>query len=223
MARGIADALAHSPEMSRRFAYADRRSIRAGILDVAQRTRVGSAGSQGLKKYFVLMDRPLVGVNSDVILYVKQEVPSPAERGGLIAKDGRDPGERCAHDMDELCRPRPVFNSWCRIGSESYWVTIREPWTNELDPQDITTEKDLEAAARIWAVASGATHQHPKESAASDRRAGAKLAGQLVQLSDDYLRQLESDLKALRQDTRVAEMVRTAERRIGEIKLAPAP
>jgi hypothetical protein len=158
-----------------------------------------------------------------VVLYVKQEIPSPAERTGIIGKDPRDPGQRCAEDMDELCRPRPVFNSWCRLGDQSYWVTIREPWTNELDPEDIKNVKELEAAARIWAVASGATHQHPRQSAAIDRRVNAKLAGQLVQLSDDYLRQLDSDLKALRADQRVTEMVRAAERKIGETKLAPGP
>jgi uncharacterized protein (DUF2252 family) len=221
MARGIAQALVNSPEMAKRFTYADEQSIRAGILDVAQRTRIGSAGSQGLTKYFVLMFRPLVGVESNVVLYVKQEIPSPAERTGIIPKDARDPGQRCAEDMDELCRPRPVFNSWCRIGDQSYWVTIREPWTNELDPEDIKNVKELEAAARIWAVASGATHQHPRQSAAIDRRVNAKLAGQLVQLSDDYLRQLDSDLKALRADKRVAEMVRTAERKIAETRLGP--
>jgi uncharacterized protein (DUF2252 family) len=221
MARGLAQALAHSPDMAKRFTYADEHAIRAGILDVAQRTHVGSAGSQGLTKYFVLMFRPLVGVESNVVLYVKQEVPSPAERVGMIPKDPRDPGQRCAEDMDELCRPRPVFNSWCRIGDQSYWVTIREPWTNELDPADITTSKDLQAAARIWSVASGATHQHPRESAAIDRRVNAKLAGQLVQLSDDYLRQLDSDLKSLRGDKRVTDMVRAAERRISETKIPP--
>jgi uncharacterized protein (DUF2252 family) len=219
MARGIAQALAHSPDMAKRFNYADERAIRAGILDVALRTHVGSAGSQGLTKYFVLMFRPLVGVESNVVLYVKQEVPSPAERVGMIPKDPRDPGQRCAEDMDELCRPRPVFNSWCRIGDQSYWVTIREPWTNELDPEDIKNVKELEAAARIWAVASGATHQHPRQSAAIDRRVNAKLAGQLVQLSDDYLRQLDADLKALRADKRVQEMVRSADQRISETRI----
>jgi uncharacterized protein (DUF2252 family) len=223
MARGLAEALEHSPGMSQRFAYADEKSIRAGILDVALRTRVGSAGSQGLKKYFVLMRKPLVGVPSDVIVYVKQEVPSAAERVGMIAKDSRDPGQRCANDMDELCRPRPVFNSWCRMGDESYWVTIREPWTNELDPEDINDLKTLEAAARIWSVASGATHRRPREVTAIRQRAGGMLSGELLELSDAYLGQLTLDLSALREDARVAEMVRTAEQRINSAQVPPAP
>lgn len=218
MARGIAQCLEHSPEMAGRFAYRDVESIREGIIDIALRTRVGSAGSQGLKKYFVLMRRPLEGVQSDVILYVKQEVPSAAERVGLIKLDGREAGERCAMDMAELCRPRPVFNSWCRLGEESYWVTIREPWTNELDPDEIKDMKAVEAAARIWAVASGATHQDRALAAVIDRRIGPELARRLLARSDAYLEQLSADLGALRRDPRVAELVKDAQERIDDAR-----
>jgi uncharacterized protein (DUF2252 family) len=211
---GIAQAVARSPEAAKLFRLRTRDDFRGAVDDAALRTRVGSAGSQGLRKYFVLLDHPLADADHDVIVYLKQQIPSAAERAGLVPRDERDPGQRCAEDVAALSRPRPFFNGWCRIGRESYWVTLREPWTEELSPQDVEDFDDLLRAARVWAVAAGASHFAPGQADAIAARCDAKLAEDLRRLSGEFLKQLDADYKRLKSDPRVHDLVRQADRAI---------
>jgi len=153
----------------------------------------------------------LVGVDSDVIIYLKQQIPSAPERAGLVPADERDPARRCAEDVERLSRPAPFFNGWCRIGEESYWVSLREPWTNELDPQDVETFDDLLWAARVWAVAAGASHHERGEAGRIAARSTDELARELARLSDDFLKRLDADYRKLVADPRVAELVARAD------------
>jgi hypothetical protein len=223
LAAGIAEAVGRSPTSAALFRLRNAGEFRAAMKDAVQRTRLGSAGSQGLKKYFVLLDRPLAGVDHDVIVYVKQEIPSAAERAGFIRPDERDPGRRCAEDAVELTDPHPFFSGWCRVGGESYWVSLREPWTDELDGADVRTAEDLAAAARAWATAAGASHRGSGEAAVIESRQRPELNEQLRRLSDEYLAQLQETYQALVADPRTAEMVARAERLIDEKQDAAPP
>jgi uncharacterized protein (DUF2252 family) len=207
---GIAEAALRTPESARLFRLKTPEAFRHALADAALRTRVGSAGSQGLRKYFVLLERPLEGVDHDVIVYLKQQIPSAAERAGLVPADGRDPARRSAEDVDRLTRPRPFFNGWCRVGRESYWVTLREPWTAELDPQDVKDFDDLLWAARVWAIAAGGSHFEPGQAEVIAGRCDEPLGKRLRNLSDEYLRQLKHDHHALKSDPRAQALARQA-------------
>jgi len=210
MANGIAQAIARSPQMVHIFNYHTAAEIRAHVKDCAQRTRLGSAGSQGLKKYFVLLDKPLAGVDHDAILYIKQQVPTAAERAGIIPRDGRSPGQRCAEDLDLLSHPLPFLNGWFTMGNESYWVTLREPWTDELESDDIKDLAGLRHMAKLWATAAGASHRVSGEGEMIRKHIGPELSNDLRRLSNAYLLKLTADYEDFRSDPRCAPLIAEA-------------
>jgi uncharacterized protein (DUF2252 family) len=223
LAAGIAEAVGRSEASAALFRLRTAAEFRAAVRDAVLRTRVGSAGSQGLKKYFVLLERPLAGVDHDVIVYVKQQIPSAPERAGLVPPDPRDPGRRCAEDVAELTDPKPFFNGWCRIGDESYWVSLREPWTDELEGADVHSAADLAAAAHVWATAAGTSHHGAGVAEVVTARNTPELAGELVRLSGAYLRQLDGEFQQLAADPRVAKLVGVANAAIEERHEAAPP
>jgi uncharacterized protein (DUF2252 family) len=218
IATGIAQAIARSPQMVHIFNYHQAVDIRANIKDLAQRTRLGSAGSQGLKKYFVLLRRPLAGVDHDAILYVKQQVPTAAERAGIIPRDPRSPGQRCAEDLELLSHPTPFLNGWFEMGNESYWVTLREPWTDELESDEIKDLAALRHIAKLWATAAGASHRVPGEGEMIRKRVGPELSNELRQLSNAYLLKLSADYSDFKADPRCAPLIATANHALDSIK-----
>lgn len=218
MSKGIAEAIARSPQMVRIFNYHTAADIRANIKDLAQRTRLGSAGSQGLKKYFVLLRKPLAGVDHDAIIYIKQQVPTAAERSGIIPRDPRDPGQRSAEDMELLSHPPPFLNGWFQMGNESYWVTLREPWTDELDSDEVKDLAGLRQIAKLWATAAGASHRLPGEGAMIQKRIGPELSNELRRYSNAYLLKLAADYEDFRSDPRCAPLIATANETLNAIK-----
>jgi uncharacterized protein (DUF2252 family) len=224
LAEGISQAIARSPDMVRIFNYHTPAQIRKAMKDVAQRTRMGSAGSQGVKKFFVLLDRPLVGVDHDAMLYIKQEIPTAPERVGIVPPDPRTPGQRCAEDMALLSHPPPFLNGWFQMGNESYWVTLREPWTDELDSDDIKTLEDLRRVARIWALAAGTTHKQPGQAAIIKKRIGPELSNDLRRYSNAFLLKLDADFKDFKADPRCGPLIATANAAMEAIRDGkPAP
>src|SRR5213075_461106 len=215
---GISQAIARSPEMIRIFNYHRAADIRAHIKDLAQRTRFGSAGSQGLKKYFVLLKKPLVGVDHDAILYIKQQVPTAAERSGIIPLDPRTPGQRCAEDLELLSHPQPFLNGWFQMGNESYWVTLREPWTDELESDEIKDLAGLRHIAKLWATAAGASHRVPGEGEMIRKHIGPELSNELRRLSNAFLLKLTADYEDFKSDPRCPPLIATANETLREIK-----
>ncbi len=218
ISNGIAQAIARSPQMIHIFNYRTTAEIRAHVKDCALRTRLGSAGSQGLKKYFVLLDKPLAGVNHDAILYIKQQVPTAAERAGIIPRDPRTPGQRCAEDLDLLSHPQPFLNGWFQMGNESYWVTLREPWTDELESDDIKDLAALRHMAKLWATAAGASHRVAGEGEMIRKHVGPELSNELRRLSNAFLLKLTADYEDFRTDPRVPPLIATANEVLDAIK-----
>jgi len=210
-AAAIAQALEHSPEMARLFRSTRLDDLRRSIQSIAQRTRLGSSGSQGLKKYFILLDKPLNDIDSPIILYLKQEIPCAAERQNVIPRDARSSGERCADDMNHLTEPRPYFNSWCEVAGESYWVHFKEPWSDELDPADVTDFATLLQAANIWGTVAGATHREEGRFEMILPHLTLALLSQIQARTDAYLAQLHEDFAAFQADERVTKLIQQAD------------
>jgi uncharacterized protein (DUF2252 family) len=191
MARAVAQGLANDPQARALFNYADVATVRKSIKDVAMRTRLESVGSQGLKKYLVLLNRPLKGLDMDVVMYVKQEIPSAAERAGAVPRDPRSPGRRCSEDMEQLTNPEAYLNTWCDVGGESYWITFKEPWSEEIDIEEIKDYAALRAMAGVWGSVVGAMHREHGQAAAIRQRLDEGLLAVLRHRSTSYMAELD--------------------------------
>lgn len=221
LAAGIAQAIENSPEMKRLFRHHSKSEIRAAIKDAVLRTRIGSSGSQGLRKYFVLLANPLKDQDTDIILYLKEQIPAAAERSGAIPRDSRSPGRRVKEDMDHLTDPRAYLNSWCDIGTgpsaQSYWVTFKEPWSDELDPDKVKNFDDLLAHARIWATVAAATHREEGRFNTILPRLTPELTQQVRQRTDAYLAQLKQEFAEFVQDPRTEQHLQKVDAAIGRL------
>jgi uncharacterized protein (DUF2252 family) len=211
LAEGIARAIVNEPDLKNLFRYTEPEDIRSAIKDIARRTRLGSSGSQGLLKYFILLDRPLRGIDHDVIVYPKQQIPPAAERAGVVPRSSVNPAQRVKENMDRLTSPLPYINSWCRVGNESYWVSFAEPWGEELDPGNVKTIDDLLHMARIWATVAGATHREDGRFDVILPRLTPALLAQLRQRSSTFVKQLDQDFAAFRADPRVKAQLEATE------------
>jgi hypothetical protein len=160
IADAIETALTKTPDGADLFKTAG--VSKKSVLDVARRTQLESAGSEGLHKYLVLLANKS-GSGKRLILYLKQQIPTSAERVGIIPTDSRPPGQRAAEDAHDLSRPPGYFNSWCSLGGGSYRLTIKEPWSETLDGKDVDTFEDLKHFARIWGTVAGSLHRQGGE------------------------------------------------------------
>ena len=184
IAAALADAIAADASLAEKFRLHDRESLRAAILDIAWRTRVGSSGSQGLGKLFVLMDSPLKDRSGPTLIYLKQTIPSAAERAGVIPRSSYLPSARLLAHARALQSPDAFLGGWCMVEDASYWISLREPWSDELDADDVRTFDDLLAAARIWGTVAGSAHA---AAGCPDVSRDSRLGEQLVGRSRAYM------------------------------------
>jgi uncharacterized protein (DUF2252 family) len=159
IANGLAASIENSHELRSALRPSTVSDVRAAIKDVALRTRVGSSGSQGLKKYLVPMSKPLNGFDGDAILYLKQQIPAAPERAGAVARDLRTPGKRCVEDMSRVLDPRPWVCAAIEFNGESYWLSVFEPWGDELDPDEVKDLAEMRRFARLCGTALGTAHR----------------------------------------------------------------
>jgi uncharacterized protein (DUF2252 family) len=186
------------------------------LLDVARRTQLESAGSEGLAKYLVLLSTQNVPGHR-VILYLKQQIPSSAERVGLIPKDPRPPGQRASQDMQDLCNPPVAFNGWCDFNGASYRLSLKEPWSEALPPP--SDFKDLVHLAKIWGTVAGALHrQGPDVVRNVSQRLTADLDMKLRVLGIDYAARVTDDFRAFTHDPRTRARIKQAETALKELK-----
>jgi uncharacterized protein (DUF2252 family) len=213
-AAALAQAVANAPATRDRLTFADAAGARAKIRGVVQRTRVGSSGSQGLRKYLILMDAPLREQEGPAFLYLKEQVPAAAERAGIISRDPRPAGRRLSEDTAALTDPDPMLNSWCEMEGRSYALLIREPWSEELSPKKLKRFEVLLRHARLWATVAGTAHRHAAGPDAPTFAAPTELASDLSARADVYFRQLASDYAEFHADPRAVRDAATATRAI---------
>lgn len=126
------------------------------ILHAVQRTRVGSSGSQGLFKILVLVRS---ADQVERIIYFKQQIPSAAERVGLIAPLATTPSVRSADHTRSLTDPDPLLALPCEVLDRSFVVNLYEPWSDELDHEELKTYEQLLESAQLWSNITGRAHQ----------------------------------------------------------------
>ncbi len=213
-ARAITDAIKNDDRLQKLMPEADAKSIRKSIKDIVRRTRLGSSGSQGLDKYFVLLEKPLAGVDHDIILYLKQEIPTAAERSGIIPPDPRSPGQRCSQDMDKMTDPRAFINSWTEMEGKSYWVHFKEPWSDEIEFDTVKTFDELISMAHIWGTVTGATHRDEGRYELILPRLTSELKQQIRERSTAYLAYQRAAFERFCQNAQVSDFNATVDRAI---------
>ena len=212
-ADGIAQACANEPAVAKQLRSLSAADWRKRIKGVALRSRFGSAGSQGLNKFLVLVDHPFVSLDSDAILYFKQEIPTAAERAGYVPLDPRSPGERAKRLMDDLTMPHTRFNSWATVEGKSYWVSLKEPWSDEMTDA-VASEADLLHAARVWGTVAGAAQRSVDRATRLLPRLTDALARSLAERADTYLAKEHDDFAAFVADPRTTVLKRRADEAI---------
>lgn len=152
MAGALAEAVQHDARLAALLKPYDTVDFEDCILDVAERTRVDSSGSQGLSKILVLLREPFRDQPGNGLIYLKQQIPAAAERAELVPAVPGPPGRRYVHDLDLLTHGQSLAASWCDLAGKSYWVSIKEPWSNEPKSTKIKNVAGLLKAAKVWAT-----------------------------------------------------------------------
>jgi uncharacterized protein (DUF2252 family) len=218
-ASALQQAIDNSPELGRLMKPRSSDEVRKSVKAVALRTRLGSIGSQGLRKVMVLVDKPIKGVDHDIIFYFKQQIPSAAERAGAIPRDTRDPGRRCAEDQLRLTDPAPIFASHATVNGVSYWVHLKEPWSEELDASDFDSFDKLQDLARIWGTVAGVAHRRGGPDGlyigeTLDRQLDASTIETLSGRADQFVSELDYAYANLRDDPRTRECIARVKKRL---------
>jgi uncharacterized protein (DUF2252 family) len=216
-ADAITDALLNSPDGKDVFKDADIR--KKDVEDIARRTQLESAGSEGLHKYLVLLNHKK-SPEGKLILYLKQVIPSSAERVGLIPKDARPPSQRSSEDMHDLSNPPAYFNSWCTWNGGSYVLSIKEPWSETMDGNDVNTFEDLKHMARIWGIVAGSAHRQQGNQIVEriKSRLTPELSATLRERAAAYTAKAMKDFEQFRSDPRTTEQVKRAEAGLRELE-----
>jgi uncharacterized protein (DUF2252 family) len=215
-AQTITEALTNTPDAHDLFKDADIR--KKDVEDMVRRTQLESAGSEGLHKYLILLTNKK-SPEGVLILYLKQQIPTSAERVGLIPRDPRPPGQRSSDDMDHLSRPNAYFNTWCTWNEGSYRLSIKEPWSETMDAADVDTMEDLKHLARIWGTVAGSAHrQGPEVVARIKARLTPALSRQLRELGMTYAKKVVEDSRQFDADPRARALITKAEAALNDLK-----
>lgn len=211
-ARGLAVAVENDSAARSLFRYSSEAEFREAIRGIVFRTRLGSSGSQGLGKYFVLLRTPFKEIDGDIIVYFKQQIPTAAERTGIVPRDSRPPGQRIAEHLQRFNDPPLLLNTWCDIGSESFWVTVKEPWSDELDPKVAKNFDDLLKISEVFGTTLGSARRLDSQLAGAKLTVNAtELAGQVVERGNAFTAKVNSDFAQFTQDPAVQQLVGKAE------------
>jgi uncharacterized protein (DUF2252 family) len=153
LARALMDAAGHSPQLAELFGRpSTAEEMEKSIVDAAWRTRIGSSGSQGLRKLLVLVSTPA----GQRLIYLKQAIPSPAARAEIVALRP-PPGRRVAAAV-AAGSPGWLGSSYATLAGQHYWVSVRDPWSDELDHTEIKNRRDLMEAAQVLGLATAKLH-----------------------------------------------------------------
>lgn len=144
----------------RRLRFNTLDELGAGVLDVAAWTRVGSSGSQGLQKFLVLLDRPLVDVAGSLIIQLKEEpIPAAARARLVTSASGVARAEEVAAASWVLNPHRPWLVGFTHINDRAFLVKTKDPWGKELASGDLTSPESVEQGGELIGALLGRSHR----------------------------------------------------------------
>ncbi len=130
------------------------------VLDIAEWTRLSSAGSQGLSKFIVLLrlDQKTNG-SPHLLLQLKEEPACAAERASLIpAEKNADRGEFVARAHLALQCHRSDWIGSVNIGGRSYLIRPKSPFAKEPSRKDVNKPAELRDMSRLLGGLLGRGH-----------------------------------------------------------------
>ena len=135
------------------FRFQNFDELRSGVLDVARWTRLESSGSQGVHKYLALLDMPLTGNDSPMILELKEQpVPSLATVEMLRSAMGPERAKEVAAAYGQMLKPPPRLIGFTRIGDRGFLVRTKDPWNEDLEPADFDVDQKANGAVQAAAL-----------------------------------------------------------------------
>ncbi len=190
--------------------------ISAKVLDVVRWVRVGSSGSQGVRKYLVLLEPPSDPLARPSIFQLKEEPRPGAVRAGLAspisdaAKQPRRRAQIVAESSIYLqARPRRYMGS-TEIDGRSYLVKPKDAFGKEPDTEDLDSAEALLEMADIMGRLLGIGHAKSqfKGDVTKLKTAIARpsLTDEILTRSDQCFTQFRRDYDAFRRDARVRKL-----------------
>lgn len=144
----------------RRLRFRHRAELESAVLDVVLWTRIESSGSQGLRKYLMLLDAPLRDSNETLILQLKEEPECAAARAGLVALET---GAKRAAFVCNAYRSTSSSPRWLlahlAIADTGFLVMTKDPWCEELSTKNILTFESLRDGAALMGRVIGRGHR----------------------------------------------------------------
>jgi uncharacterized protein (DUF2252 family) len=196
----LSDAVTQSQALARQTRLNGRGEVRDAIRDVARRTVLLNPIAPGAKEYLVLLARPLRDVDHDVIVRLRQQIPSAAERATFVPRDPRAPAERAASSTQDMMEPAGCFSGFGRSGSDTYIVQLFDPWSATLADREIKDSESLLHLAQIWGGVSGLTHHHSGREQDIASRMTPELNATLKSRAEAFLKQLREDFPKFASD-----------------------
>ncbi|HEY0009714.1 MAG TPA: DUF2252 family protein [Tepidisphaeraceae bacterium] len=198
-AAGLAAAAGGDAALAARLKVHDATALRQSIIAGASRTRLGSSGSQGQRKYLFLLRGALADQPGDVLLYLKEQIPTSAQRAGVAPPDDASPSERWVRDATRLTAPPMFLCAAVTVSGRSFAMTLKEPWSDELSSDDAVDFESLKALAGVWGTVAGRAHGKGVDPA----KLTPALAADLRQRADAYVARQAADFAAFVADERV--------------------
>ena len=132
----------------------------AQVLDVVEWVRLGSSGSQGLRKYLILTKPARAKSYPYQIIQLKQEPPCAAARAGLVdVKQEAPRAQTIAASYSILQNPRKALTGWAIIDADSYLVKPKIYNGKEPKPKHIDDVGDMADMAKVLGSLLGAAHR----------------------------------------------------------------
>jgi len=140
--------------------YETGSDAKAQVLDAVEWVRLGSSGSQGLRKYLILTKPARAKGYPYQIMQLKQEPPCAAVRAGLVDVNQEAPrAQTVAASFSVLQNPRKALTGWAVIDNDSYLVKPKIHNGKEPKPKHIDDVGDMADMAKVLGALLGAAHR----------------------------------------------------------------
>lgn len=181
-----------------RRALGSRSAMDRAVRDVARWARLGSAGSQGLQKYLILLHVRCDDVTGECAMIQLKEQPRPAaERAGLLSGE-TDRGAQVAGAYRAMLRPGKHRIGHANVFGRPFLIKPKDCRGKEPDFDDFDSPKELAEGADLLGACIGQAHRNALRQ--SDRvRLADRMARHAVGMADelsDRSGAAERDLRA---------------------------
>ncbi|HUO08135.1 MAG TPA: RNA polymerase sigma factor [Phycisphaerae bacterium] len=178
-----------------------RDRIPAAICGVSRQTSLASHDTEGQLVYIVLLSPNPNDLSKQIVLELIEQIPTPAERTGLIAPDPQLPAERAFRHALAFGDP-PLGWGWLALNGKSFVTRVPDGQATQLKPANFHTPTQLNDLAAALGTLLGHAHSHDPHALLFADRIDA-LASRLTPLADQYTDFHFASFEALAADPRV--------------------